>query len=93
MFVGRAELELILDGCFSLKDKRQILRSLLERLRHRFNLAVAEVDGQDLWNRAVIGLACVSNDAAHARRVLDEAMRFIESDGRCEIVSRSMEVG
>ena len=93
MFVGRAELELILDGCFSLKDKRQILRSLLERLRHRFNLAVAEVDGQEHWNRAVIGLACVSNDAAHARRVLDEAMRFIESDGRCEIASRSMEVG
>ncbi len=93
MIVGRVELELLLPGCFSLKDKRQILRSLLERLRHRFNLAAAEIDGLDLWNRAVIGLACVSNDTAHIHRVLEEAMRFVESDGRCEIANRSVEVG
>ena len=85
--VARAELELLFPGCYSLKDRRQVLRSLLERLRHRYNLAAAEVGGQEHWNHAVIGLAAVSNDQTHARRILEEAVRFVENDGRCEIVS------
>ena len=92
MVIGRAELELLLPASYSLKDKRQILRSLLERLRHRFNLAAAEVDAHEQWNRAVIGIACVSNDPGHARQILDEALRFVEGDGRCEINSRIIEV-
>ena len=92
MAVGRAELELLLPEAYSLKDKRQVLRSLLERLRRRYNLSAAEIDGQEHWNRAVIGLACVSNDFAHVRRTLDEVLRFIEGDGRCEVVRRDIEV-
>lgn len=92
MRVGRAELDLLLPAGHSLKDKRQILRSLLERLRHRFNIAAAEIGAQDKLNRAEIGLACVSGDAGHARRVIEEAVRFVENDGRCEIAGRRIEV-
>ena len=92
MVVGRAELDLLLPSCFSLKDKRQILRSLLERLRNRFNLAAAEVGNQEQWRRATIGVACVSNDPAHVRDILDQVLRFIECDGRCEIARASVEV-
>ncbi len=92
VIVGWAELDLLLPGSNSLKDKRQVLRSLLERLRNRFNLAAAEVSAQEQWSRAVIGLACVSNDHAHARQILDEAIRFVEGDGRCEITRRQVDV-
>ncbi|MGE5549140.1 MAG: DUF503 domain-containing protein [Bacteroidota bacterium] len=92
MVIGSAELELLLPSCLSLKDKRQILKSLLERLRHRFNLAAAEVGGQEQWQRAVIGVACVSNDPEHVREILAQIMRFIECDGRCEIARASVEL-
>ncbi len=92
MFVGRAELELLLPESYSLKDKRQVLRSLLVRLRQRLNLAAAEVGGQEQWNRAVLGLAAVGNEAAHVREVLDQALRLVEQDGSCEIIRREMEV-
>ncbi|MGE5528479.1 MAG: DUF503 domain-containing protein [Patescibacteria group bacterium] len=92
MVTGRAELELLLPGCLSLKDKRRILRSLLERLRNRYHLAAAEVGAEGQWQRAVVGLACVTNDRAHARRMLDEAVRFAEADGRCEVIVTRLEV-
>lgn len=70
MVVGSMEIQLRLEGCHSLKDKRQVLRSLLERVRHDFNVAIAEVDDQDLWGNATIGVSCVSNDAHHAESIL-----------------------
>ena len=70
MIVGRAELELLLPGCFSLKDKRQVVKSLKERLRNRFNVAVAEIDYHDLWQRAAVAAVTVSADHGHAERVL-----------------------
>ena len=92
MIVGRAELELLLPEAYSLKDRRQVLWSLLERLRRRFHLAAAETGDQAHWNQAVIGLACVSNGHTHARKILDEAIRFVENDGRCEVINCWSEV-
>jgi uncharacterized protein YlxP (DUF503 family) len=62
----------------SLKDKRQIVRSLLQRLRNEFNVSAAEVDTQDKRQLATLGLAYVSGDATHAEEVLDNALRYIE---------------
>lgn len=70
MVVGSMELQLRLEGCNSLKDKRHVLRSLLERVRHDFNVAIAEVDDHDLWGNATIGVSCVSNDPHHAESIL-----------------------
>lgn len=72
-----ARIELGLDGCRSLKDKRQIVRSIVERARARFQVAIAEVEDQDLWQRATLGVACVSGSGAHAREVMQKVVDFV----------------
>ena len=61
----------------SLKDKRRAVKSIIGRVRTRFNVSIAEVDANDLWQSAVIGMACVSNDAAHAHGLLEKAVQMI----------------
>jgi uncharacterized protein YlxP (DUF503 family) len=72
IIVGLCTVELFIAESQSLKDKRQVLLSLKDRLREKFNLSVAEVDGQDLWQKAVLGLACVSNEGRYVNQVCDE---------------------
>jgi len=62
----------------SLKDKRQVVRSVAQRIRNKFGAAVAEVDDNDVWQLATIGVACVSNSERHAREMLDEIVQFVE---------------
>jgi uncharacterized protein len=76
--VGTVELHLPEVG--SLKGKRHILKSLKDRLRRRFEIAVAEVDHQDSWQRATLGLACVSSSARHANEIISKAIDFIEDN-------------
>ncbi|MDQ2899123.1 MAG: DUF503 domain-containing protein [Acidobacteriota bacterium] len=70
MTVGLLTLELRLDHSRSLKDKRQVVKSLKDRLRGKFNVAVSEVDAQELWQRAVLAAVTVSGDGGHAEQVL-----------------------
>ena len=63
-------LELRLENSHSLKDKRHVVKSLRDRLRNKFNVSVAEIDCQDLWQRAVVAAVTVSSDKVHAERVL-----------------------
>src|SRR5438093_11928868 len=70
MVVGVCTIDLHLPGTGSLKGKRQILLSLKDRLKKTYNVSIAEVDGNDLWQRAILGVACVSNDGRHARQML-----------------------
>jgi uncharacterized protein YlxP (DUF503 family) len=76
--VGTVELHLPDVG--SLKGKRHALKGLKEKLRHRFELSVAEVDHQDLWQRATLALAYVSGDSRHANEVMSKAVDFIEDN-------------
>lgn len=70
-----------------------MIRSLMERLRRQFNVAVAEVEEQDAWQTAVIGLAVVSNEAGHAARQLDRIVEAIEQSRLdAEVVDRQMDV-
>ena len=78
--VGVLTLELRLDDSHSLKDKRQTVKSLKDRLRGKFNVAVAETDFQDLWQRAAIAVATVSSDRVNAEQVLQQVER--ESSGQ-----------
>ena len=78
MVVGVCRVSLRLPENSSLKGKRQVLRSLTTRLRNKFNVSVAEVDDNDRWQIATIGVTCVSNDARHAREMLDRVLTFIE---------------
>ena len=74
--VGTVEIHLPDVG--SLKGKRRALKGLVEKLRRRFEISVAEVDHQDAWQRATLALACVSGDSRHANEVISKAMDFIE---------------
>jgi uncharacterized protein YlxP (DUF503 family) len=68
--IGVLTLELRLDESHSLKDKRHVVKGLKDRLRHKFNVAVAEIDHQDLWQRSVLAAVTVSGDRLHAESVL-----------------------
>ena len=68
--IGVLTLELRLENSHSLKDKRQVVKSLKDRLRGKFNVAVAEIEYQDLWQRAAVAAVTVSPDHGHAERVL-----------------------
>ncbi|HEY1391417.1 MAG TPA: DUF503 domain-containing protein [Ktedonobacterales bacterium] len=78
MFTAIGQVTLHLPESGSLKDKRQVVRSILARLRNQFEVAAAEVDRQDSWQIAVLGLAYVSGEASHAEEVIDHAVRYIE---------------
>jgi len=90
--VGLCTIELFIGDSQSLKDKRQVLLSLKDRLRQKFNLSVAEVDEQNLWQKAVLGLACVANDGRHVNQVLDQALNLIRSHTVVEIVQSRIEL-
>jgi uncharacterized protein YlxP (DUF503 family) len=79
--IGVLTLELRLENSHSLKEKRHVVQSLKERLRNKFNVAVAEIDYQDLWQRAAIAAVTVSSDQVHAEKVLrsveDEAASLL----------------
>ncbi len=83
MPVGLLTLELHIPDAQSLKDKRQVLRSLKDKLRRQFNVAVAELDHQDVWQRSVVGVVTLSNEEKHVKevlqKVLDEADRILGS--------------
>ncbi len=78
MPIGLLTLEIHLPDAHSLKDKRQVIRSLKDRLRTRFNVAVAELDHQELWQRAVVGVVSLSGDAKHLEQSLQAI--FAESE-------------
>ena len=87
MVVGSMELQLRLEGCESLKDKRRILRSCLDRVRHDFNVAIAEVDYNNLWGNATVGVACVSNDPHHAESILQHVVYTFDTYPQVSVVS------
>ncbi len=90
MVVGVLRLTLYIHGATSLKDKRQVLRKVTDRLRSRFNVSVAEVGDNDVWQRAVIGIAAVTNDHSFVNEVLDKCAR--DAGAIAEIVNREMEI-
>jgi uncharacterized protein YlxP (DUF503 family) len=92
MMVGAALVELHVHGSRSLKQKRGVVKSIVSRLRSRFNVSVAEVGGQDTWQRAVLGLAVAGSDRAGVRRVLERAVSYIESMHLAEIRATDVEI-
>lgn len=92
MRIGTLTLTLLLEGCTSLKDKRQVIQSLIDVTRRKFNVSIAEVDDLDVWRRSVIGIACVSNDGVYANRVLDKVLDHIESRPDVEVAQVDLEI-
>ena len=93
MHIGVCRLKTHLPESSSLKAKRQVARSLTTRLRNQFNVAVAEVDDNDLWQRLTLGVCCVSNDSAHANEMLSRVVNFVEEfRGDLELLDYETEI-
>ena len=87
MVVGVRSWELHLPGCQSLKDKRRIVKSLKDRLHRKFGVSAAEVDHQELWQRAKLAAAVVSGDARHAEEVLTACDRLVQAEPLAHIIA------
>jgi len=87
MHTQSAKLTFHIPHATSLKDKRQVCRSLIDKTRRHFNAAVSEVDTQDLHQTLTIGIAVISGDYTHTRQSLDEIIRFMEEHAEAELVA------
>ena len=92
MVIGLLTLELHFPGARSLKDKRQVLRGLIGRIRKRFNVSVAEVEHQDLWQRARLAVVSVNTDHGHLEATLQSVAGEAASTRDAELVDQQTEV-
>ena len=86
MFVGFVRIELHLPGSRSLKDKRSVIRSLKDRIRERVQASVAEVDHQDLWQRAALGVAVVSGESRQVDERLQSVRQLVNATHGAELI-------
>ncbi len=92
MVVGVCRVELFLADNASLKGKRQVLKSILQKTRQRFNVSISEVADQDLWQKAVLGICVVSNDRQFVNSTLDKTINYIESLQLAEVADSEYEI-
>ena len=86
-----ARLKFYIPHADSLKDKRQVCRSLISKAKQKFNASIAEVDTQDIIQTLTIGVAVVSGDGKHAKQMVDEVIRFLEDNTDAELVETDYE--
>jgi len=84
MNVGVCKIRLRLPENMSLKGKRRVLKSIITQLRNRFNVSVAEVDDQQLWQMATLGVCCLSNNSRYTNEVLSKVVNFV-ANGRFDV--------
>ena len=93
MLVGLLTLDLHFPESHSLKAKRKVLKGIKDRIRSRFNVSVAEVDGNDLWQRSLIGIACVANETKFINTVFDDIIgSTILSNPSVELIDSGREM-
>jgi hypothetical protein len=93
MNIGVCRIELHLPENESLKGKRQIVKSIIARLQNKYNVSVAEIDNQELWQIATLGIACVSNHRRHADETLSNVVKFVvQNYPNLEIVRSETEI-
>jgi uncharacterized protein YlxP (DUF503 family) len=79
MIIGVCTVVLDIPASQCLKDKRRVVKSILAKVKNRYNVSIAEVDANDAWQSAVLGIACVSNDATYAHRLLTKIVEMIRN--------------
>ena len=93
MNIGVCKITLRLPENLSLKGKRQVVKSITSRVKNQFNVSVAEVDDNDLWQLATLGVSCVSNSKRHANEVLSKVVDFIaNSRFEAELLDYEIEI-
>ena len=91
MIIGILTVDFIIPESNSLKDKRQVVKSVVDGIRHKFNVSAAELESLDTWRRAVIGVACISNDKEVANTLLNRVLASIESNPRLSVTDCQLE--
>ncbi len=92
MIIGACSVELMIYESNSLKEKRHVIKSLIGKIQSRFNVSIAEIDLNDKWRSSKIGFTCVTNESTHANQIISNVLKFIECDGRVEILSHQTEI-
>jgi hypothetical protein len=92
MIIGSCEVKLKIFEANSLKEKRHVIKSIIGRLKSRFNISIAEVGLNDSWKTTIIGFACVTNDSQHANEIISNVIKFIDRDSRVEIIEYNIEL-
>ncbi len=90
MMAAMCRFDLRIPGCTSLKEKRHVVKTLTASVRQKFNVAVAEVDHHDLWQRTAIGVAAVATDGFHVKRVMHEVERHVERFPSVEMIDATL---
>jgi len=90
MLAALCRFDLRIPGCGSLKGKRHVVKSLTASLRAKFNVAVAEVDHQELWQRTAIAVAAVGSEGYHLKRVMHEVERHVERFPSVELIASTL---
>lgn len=92
MIVGICVVKLRIFEANSLKEKRQVIKSLMGRLKSRFNISTAEVGLNDSWKTSEIGFTLITNSSAHASEIISKVINFIDGDNRVEIIEQNTEI-
>ena len=92
MIIGSCEVKLKIFEANSLKEKRHVIKSIIGRLKSRFNISIAEIGLNDSWKTAIIGFACVTNDTQYANEIISKVIKFIDGDSRVEIIEYNIEL-
>jgi len=92
MIIGTMELTLYAPWVHSLKEKRMVVKSICGKVMAKFNVSIAEVDTQDIHQTITIGIACVTNDTAHADDILENVLNHIESNTEAEVIRITKEI-
>jgi uncharacterized protein YlxP (DUF503 family) len=92
MFIGVCTIELHVPESGSLKTKRHSIRSLKDRIRNKFNVSVAEIEDNDLWQKASLAVAAVSNDKAHLNQTLDHVLNMVRGVPEIDLLDFHIEI-
>ena len=91
MIIGALQVKLFIPEAQSLKEKRFVLKSILTRIRSRFNVSVSEIDGQVLWQSSLIGVVAVGNEQRHVNEVLSKVTDFLREGRNFEVIDSKLE--
>ncbi|MBN1561267.1 DUF503 domain-containing protein [candidate division KSB1 bacterium] len=92
MFIGSLQVELLIPDSTSLKEKRMVLTSIKKRLQNKFNISVVELDHQDLWQRASLGVVMAANEQQRVRAAMDKILNFIDDQENSQVIDFQIEI-
>lgn len=92
MIIGTVIIKLYAPWVHSLKEKRMVVKSLVDKVKHRYNVSIAEIDSQDFHQTITLGAACVSDETRHANSIIQELINYIEENTEASLEEVSVEI-